>query len=198
MIKGKVVEWNDSKGYGFISALNGELRVFVHISTVQSKGRRPKVDDAVKFEVNEDKKGCYNATNVTILGSSPVSSTIMFSIVYLVLASTAVFILGGEKLFIAAYILMSIVTYVMYAKDKNAAQKGKWRTSENTLHLLSLLGGWMGALYAQNQLRHKSKKQPFKSILWLTIFVNIGAFVWTFTPSGSVFVQNFVSNWFLH
>ncbi|EGR1584654.1 DUF1294 domain-containing protein [Vibrio parahaemolyticus] len=197
-MKGKVVEWNDSKGYGFISALNGELRVFVHISTVQSKGRRPKVDDAVKFEVNEDKKGCYNATNVTILGSSPVSSTIMFSIVYLVLASTAVFILGGEKLFIAAYILMSIVTYVMYAIDKNAAQKGKWRTSENTLHLLSLLGGWMGALYAQNQLRHKSKKQPFKSILWLTIFVNIGAFVWTFTPSGSVFVQNFVSNWFLH
>ena len=196
MIKGKVIEWNDSKGYGFISALNGELRVFVHISTVQSKGRRPKVDDAVKFEVNEDKKGCYNATNVTILGSSPVSSTIMFSIVYLVLASTAVFILGGEKLFIAAYILMSIVTYVMYAIDKNAAQKGKWRTSENTLHLLSLLGGWMGALYAQNQLRHKSKKQPFKSILWLTIFVNIGAFVWTFTPSGSVFVQNFISNWF--
>ncbi|OUD49042.1 hypothetical protein BTA15_23670 [Vibrio parahaemolyticus] len=197
-MKGKVVECNDSKGYGFISALNGELRVFVHISTVQSKGRRPKVDDAVKFEVNEDKKGCYNATNVTILGSSPVSSTIMFSIVYLVLASTAVFILGGEKLFIAAYILMSIVTYVMYAIDKNAAQKAKWRTSENTLHLLSLLGGWMGALYAQNQLRHKSKKQPFKSILWLTIFVNIGAFVWTFTPSGSVFVQNFVSNWFLH
>ncbi|WP_431193411.1 cold-shock protein, partial [Vibrio parahaemolyticus] len=27
MIKGKVIEWNDSKGYGFISALNGELRV---------------------------------------------------------------------------------------------------------------------------------------------------------------------------
>ncbi|WP_198429870.1 cold-shock protein, partial [Vibrio cholerae] len=42
MIKGKVVEWNDSKGYGFISALNGELRVFLHVSTVQSKSRRPK------------------------------------------------------------------------------------------------------------------------------------------------------------
>ncbi|MBE3981447.1 cold shock domain-containing protein, partial [Vibrio parahaemolyticus] len=28
-MKGKVVEWNDSKGYGFISALNGELRVFL-------------------------------------------------------------------------------------------------------------------------------------------------------------------------
>ncbi|WP_229614358.1 DUF1294 domain-containing protein, partial [Vibrio parahaemolyticus] len=68
-----------------------------------------------------------------------VPSTIMFSIVYLVLASTAVFVLGGEKLFIAAYILMSIVTYVMYAIDKNAAQNGKWRTPENTLHLLSLL-----------------------------------------------------------
>ncbi|TOM25692.1 hypothetical protein CGH80_24620, partial [Vibrio parahaemolyticus] len=74
-----------------------------------------KVDDEVKFEVNEDKKRRYNATNVTILGSGSVPSTIMFSIVYLVLASTAVLMLGGEKLFIAVYILMSIVTYVMYA-----------------------------------------------------------------------------------
>jgi uncharacterized membrane protein YsdA (DUF1294 family)/cold shock CspA family protein len=192
MIKGKVVEWNDSKGYGFISALNGELRVFLHISTVQSKGRRPKVGDEVKFDVNEDNKGRYNAANVTFLSTGSIPSTVMFSIVYLVIASSAVFILGGEKLFLAAYIVMSIVTYAVYAIDKNAAQNGKWRTSENTLHLLSLLGGWMGALCAQNQLRHKSQKQPFKSILWLTIFVNIGAFVWTFTPSGSVFVQNLI------
>ncbi|WP_000589660.1 cold-shock protein, partial [Vibrio cholerae] len=107
MIKGKVVEWNDSKGYGFISALNGELRVFLHVSTVQSKSRRPKVDDEVEFEVNEDQKGRYNATNVTILGASTIPSTIIFSFVYLVLASAAVFILGGEKIFIAVYILMS-------------------------------------------------------------------------------------------
>lgn len=112
----------------------------------------------LNLKLTKTKKGRYNATNVTILGSGSVPSTIMFSIVYLVLASTAVFILGGEKLFIAAYILMSIVTYVMYAIDKNAVQNGEWRTLENTLHLLSLLGGWMGALCAQNQLRHKSKK----------------------------------------
>lgn len=196
MIKGKVVEWNDSKGYGFISALNGELRVFLHVSTVQSKSRRPKVDDEVEFEVNENQKGRYNATNVTILGARTIPSTIIFSFVYLVLASAAVFILGGEKIFIAVYILMSLVTYVMYAIDKNAAQHGKWRTPENTLHLLSLFGGWLGALCAQNQLRHKSKKQPFKSILWLTIFANIGAFIWTFTSSGSMFVQNLIDKWF--
>ncbi len=29
----------------------------------------------------------------------------------------------------------------MYIKDKNAAELGKWRTSESTLHTLSLLGG---------------------------------------------------------
>ncbi|MDN3699630.1 cold shock domain-containing protein, partial [Vibrio cortegadensis] len=28
-MKGKITEWNDSKGYGFISALNGNLRVFI-------------------------------------------------------------------------------------------------------------------------------------------------------------------------
>ncbi|ENV4253205.1 DUF1294 domain-containing protein [Vibrio parahaemolyticus] len=190
MIKGKVVEWNDSKGYGFISALNGELRVFLHISTIKGKSRRPKVDDEVKFEISEDKKGRYNATNVTILGLSSIPFPFKFSAAYLLIASAAILILDGEILFIAAYILMSIITYVVYAIDKNAAQNGTWRTSENTLHILSLFGGWLGALCAQHQLRHKSKKQPFKSILWLTIFTNIGAFIWTFTPSGTVFVQS--------
>lgn len=32
------------------------------------------------------------------------------------------------------------------------------RTQESTLHGLSLLGGWPGALIAQQVLRHKSKK----------------------------------------
>ncbi len=77
---------------------------------------------------------------------------------------------------------------------KMQRKKGNWRTPENTLHVLSLLGGWPGALFAQNQFRHKSKKQPFKTILWITIFVNIGAFAWTFTSSGTMFVQNIIGN----
>ncbi|OCH26593.1 hypothetical protein A6E12_12935 [Aliivibrio fischeri] len=193
-MKGRVVEWNDSKGYGFISALNGELKVFLHISTLKNKNRRPKVGDEVSFDINEEIKGRFNANNVSIAGANTIPSTIMFCFIYLVLASVALVMFNGEKMFLVLYLGMSLLTYVMYAIDKNAAKKGNWRTPENTLHVLSLLGGWPGALFAQNQFRHKSKKQPFKTILWITIFVNIGAFAWTFTSSGTMFVQNIIGN----
>ncbi|OCH13504.1 DUF1294 domain-containing protein [Aliivibrio fischeri] len=193
-MKGRVVEWNDSKGYGFISALNGELKVFLHISTLKNKNRRPKVGDEVSFDINEEIKGRFNANNVSIAGANTIPSTIMFCFIYLVLASVALVMFNGEKMFLVLYLGMSLLTYVMYAIDKNAAKKGNWRTPENTLHVLSLLGGWPGALFAQNQFRHKSKKQPFKTILWITIFVNIGAFTWTFTSSGTMFVQNIIGN----
>ncbi|MUJ19442.1 DUF1294 domain-containing protein [Aliivibrio fischeri] len=193
-MKGRVVEWNDSKGYGFISALNGELKVFLHISTLKNKNRRPKVGDEVSFDINEEIKGRFNANNVSIAGANTIPSTIMFCFIYLVLASVALVMFNGEKMFLVLYLGMSLLTYAMYAVDKNAAKKGNWRASENTLHVLSLLGGWPGALFAQNQFRHKSKKQPFKTILWITIFVNIGAFAWTFTSSGTMFMQNIIGN----
>ncbi|OEE18914.1 DUF1294 domain-containing protein [Aliivibrio fischeri] len=193
-MKGRVVEWNDSKGYGFISALNGELKVFLHISTLKNKNRRPKIGDEVSFDINEEIKGRFNANNVSIVGANTIPSTIMFCFIYLVLASVALVMFNGEKMLLVLYLGMSLLTYAMYAVDKNAAKKGNWRTPENTLHVLSLLGGWPGALFAQNQFRHKSKKQPFKTILWITIFMNIGAFAWTFTSSGTMFVQNIIGN----
>lgn len=53
----------------------------------------------------------------------------------------------------------------------------------------ALIGGWPGALIAQNQLRHKSQKQPFKAILWMTIVLNCSAFIWLLTPEGAVYTK---------
>ncbi|WP_368411101.1 DUF1294 domain-containing protein [Gilvimarinus sp. 2_MG-2023] len=55
--------------------------------------------------------------------------------------------------------------------------------------MLALLGGWPGALYAQSRLRHKTIKQPFKTLLWLSILCNIGVLIWTFTPDGTLLVK---------
>ena len=76
--------------------------------------------------------------------------------------------------------IVSLITYIVYAMDKSAAREKRWRTSENTLHVLSLIGGWPGALIAQEKLRHKSKKQSFRMIVWFMIFINIGIFFWFF------------------
>jgi uncharacterized membrane protein YsdA (DUF1294 family) len=78
------------------------------------------------------------------------------------------------------YVIISLLTFIIYAKDKSAAKNGSWRTPESTLHLLSLLGGWPGALIAQQTLRHKFKKESFRSVFWTTAFLNCGVFALLF------------------
>jgi uncharacterized membrane protein YsdA (DUF1294 family) len=65
--------------------------------------------------------------------------------------------------------------------ENAAAQNGDWRTSENSLHLLGLFGGWPGALIAQKFLHHKSKKRSFQVIFWATVLLNCAgalAYAW--------------------
>lgn len=73
---------------------------------------------------------------------------------------------------------MSCVTFIAYAFDKSAAIKGRQRTPEQTLHLLELLGGWPGALIAQNLFRHKSRKASFQIAFWAIVLLNCAALSW--------------------
>lgn len=66
----------------------------------------------------------------------------------------------------------SIAAFVAYAADKSAARNRRWRIRENTLHLLALIGGWPGALLAQNCLRHKSGKKSFLVVFWTSVLLN--------------------------
>ncbi|WP_299263211.1 DUF1294 domain-containing protein [uncultured Psychrosphaera sp.] len=83
-----------------------------------------------------------------------------------------------SEIILGVYLVMSCITFIVYAIDKSAAKKGRWRTKESTLHLLSLAGGWPGAYFAQNILRHKSIKKPFKYIFWVTVLLNVSAIFW--------------------
>ncbi|MDF5014728.1 DUF1294 domain-containing protein [Vibrio parahaemolyticus] len=188
-MKGQILEWNDSKGYGFISVIGDEQKVFIHVSSIKNRGRRPKLNDSVTFEVTKDSKGRLNAENVGIEGVNGFPLTVLFGFSFLVAASASVIVFNGQLVLIPVYLILSTFTYLMFAWDKQAAQNGRWRTPENTLHFLSLIGGWPGALLAQFQLRHKSKKQPFKFMLWVTIALNVSCFVWLLTYSGKNFIQ---------
>ncbi|MEZ5545489.1 MAG: DUF1294 domain-containing protein [Lysobacteraceae bacterium] len=70
------------------------------------------------------------------------------------------------------------MSYAMYALDKAAAGRDARRTSENSLHLADLLGGWPGALIAQQKFRHKTIKQPFQVVFWITVILNIAGAWW--------------------
>ena len=66
----------------------------------------------------------------------------------------------------------SAVTALAWWVDKRAARQGRRRLSERRLLVLSLLGGWPGALLMTGLLRHKTRKQPFAAMLWLCALLN--------------------------
>lgn len=71
----------------------------------------------------------------------------------------------------------SVLSLFAYALDKQAAESGRRRTPERRLHALDLAGGWPGGLLAQQWLRHKTAKGSFIVGFWLTVIVNVAAFV---------------------
>jgi uncharacterized membrane protein YsdA (DUF1294 family) len=77
----------------------------------------------------------------------------------------------------AAYLLLSALCFASYALDKSAARRGERRTPESRLLVLGLVGGWPGAVLAQQWLRHKTVKQPFRGMFWLTVAANIAVFL---------------------
>ncbi|WMD22102.1 DUF1294 domain-containing protein [Achromobacter seleniivolatilans] len=82
-----------------------------------------------------------------------------------------------------AYLALSAITLALYAVDKAAARADRRRISENTLHLFSLVGGWPGALIGQQWLRHKTVKAEFRFVFWITVVINVTAFVLVCTPA---------------
>ena len=76
---------------------------------------------------------------------------------------------------VGAALGLNLFTFLVYASDKSAAQRGMWRTKESHLHLLALAGGWPAAWLAQQMLRHKSQKTEFRAVYALTVLVHCGA-----------------------
>ena len=198
--KGKIASWNDDKGYGFIAPMHGGGQVFAHIKAFANRGRRPAVGDVVTFSMSTDARGRPCAKGATIAGvpktaiskqSNALSNVVATGFLLIVVGAVSVSAIPMPILLL--YLVVSTATFGAYALDKSAAKRGAWRTSESTLHLLALVGGWPGALIAQSRLRHKSRKQPFRAIFLATAAINCAAFIWLFTPEGAKAWQSVVS-----
>ncbi|NQZ89298.1 MAG: DUF1294 domain-containing protein [Colwellia sp.] len=85
---------------------------------------------------------------------------------------------GLHRLILVEYFTLSVFTFLLYAIDKNNAIKGRRRISEKTLQISAALGGWPGALLAQQAFRHKTQKRSFIWVLWLGILINTGVFAY--------------------
>lgn len=188
---GTLSQWDDAKGYGFITPDGGGARLFVHIQAFGMRPHRPFVGERLSFVEGQDAQGKRRAQSVQGLARPAAPAPTRqrdSSQVLLLVPAFAAFVLachvvwGLPNWLWGAYTALSMATFIVYALDKRAAARGEWRVAENTLHALSLAGGWPGALLAQHTLRHKSSKASFRRVYWATVALNLGAFVAVFTP----------------
>lgn len=188
--QGRVVEWNDSRGFGFVVTHGTERRIFLHVRHLtEGQMRRPKPGDILTYKVNQDTRGrpMADAVAFSVTGKARTGRAASYARTGLVEMAVALFgaalvlLASTERLpwlLAAAYVAMSAVTYLAYRCDKQAAMAGRWRTPESSLQALALFCGWPGAWLAQKRLRHKSSKTRFQVVFWIMVALNVAGLLW--------------------
>lgn len=157
--QGRLVEWFDEKGYGFIQPDDAEKeRVFLHIKDFARPGPRPIIGCALEYLVILDERGRFRAQQVTYLKASqtrkaskptkpessfqakPWSAMQMGIVFYFVLMGIMSFMHTLPAYTLLFVLMMNVLSYWLYSQDKEAAQLGNRRVPEQTLHIVSFLG----------------------------------------------------------
>lgn len=203
---GTITSWNDARGFGFIQADQGGPEIFAHIQDFPTGRGRPQAGQRVRFAVEAGRAGKQRASNIVLVSAAraprvsapraarqappretpePWSTASALAIPAFALVYAAVATLWHVPAWVAAlYGAASLLCFGAYALDKSAATAGRRRTPERTLLLLGLVGGWPGALLAQQLLRHKTRKTRFRVAFWATVALNVLAFVALLAPLG--------------
>ena len=194
--QGKLTDWYDERGYGWVIRHGDKQRVYVHISEFVEGQRRPRQGDALIYDVIPGKGGSLAAINIT-LPETLTKRAIKERVGHrhdkraYVVATAAIVVLalltvmGKLSWYVFGwYVLASAIAYATYGADKRAAIAKRRRIPEDQLHLASLVGGWPGALVAQRRFRHKSSKPSFRALFWFTVLVNIAVLVFALLPVG--------------
>ena len=193
--EGLIKSWNDERGFGFIEPAQGGQEIFVHIKSFRQRDGRPQVGQRVTFEVSLNQDGRKRAHAVEPMratraaparrpaGAAQWGTASYFAIPAFLVVYLAAAVAWRVPAWVAGlYAAASVACLLAYAFDKSAAIAGDWRVSEATLLSLGLVGGWPGALVAQQLLRHKSSKASFRSAFWTTVVLNVAGFVLLSSP----------------
>ncbi|WP_378946779.1 DUF1294 domain-containing protein [Mesorhizobium sp. ANAO-SY3R2] len=87
---------------------------------------------------------------------------------------------------VLALLGVNVAAFGAFWWDKRCARAGSWRISESTLLSLALVGGSVGAVCAQHLFRHKTRNEPFRTMLYAIVALQLAAVVvlviWLIAP----------------
>lgn len=192
-LSGLIKQWNDEKGFGFIKS-DHSADVFFHISVLRGDCR-PKIGDKVFYLQKKDAQGRLVAEHVRHMeltvdnpsirkrpSISKFNNTeshiknmwlkLVFFCGLLVLPLLGVsefFVKKNEPWVLGLYVISSVIAFFLYWIDKRKAENNSHRIPEARLHFFESLGGWVGALPAQQIFRHKTRKPSYQIVFWLIV-----------------------------
>jgi uncharacterized membrane protein YsdA (DUF1294 family)/cold shock CspA family protein len=198
-VEGTLTSWDDARGFGFLSPASGRGRVFVHITAFGRGTPRPRVGEAYAYAVDRHGDRRPQAVRVSRTGTtwsppkprSPrpsrrgraaVAAALVASAALVAVALTtggpgssagAPGTVSARWWAVGLLVALNIGTAVAYAVDKRAARRGTRRVPERTLLVCGLVGGWPGAVLAQQLLRHKTGKPAFRRAFALTVAAHL-------------------------
>lgn len=85
------------------------------------------------------------------------------------------------KIFLIYFFTINIIGFLSMGIDKYKAKHNLWRTPENTLLLLSFLGGSIGSFIGMKLFRHKTLHPQFKYGIPAFFIINIICIYFLFT-----------------
>ncbi|MDQ7992777.1 MAG: cold shock and DUF1294 domain-containing protein [Propionicimonas sp.] len=185
-VVGSLASWDDERGFGFIQPNEGGQQVFVHVSGFRERSRHPVTGDVVVFDVVAGDGGRPRAADVQFVDQvvarpGPERSqrgrlrpiALLPVALFAAYLAVAIAVWGVPWWVPAVYLGMSVLTFVLYARDKRLARAGEWRVPEATLQLAGLACGWPGGALAQQFLRHKNRKRSFQLQFWVLAALNV-------------------------
>lgn len=90
------------------------------------------------------------------------------------------------KVFIIIFVLFNLITFLLFGYDKYLARTKRRRISEKTLLTLALIGGSVGAVFAQKIFSHKSRK--YRNLFWIILVVQFVVFeaLWFYSQTAYI------------
>ncbi|MCL9780843.1 cold shock and DUF1294 domain-containing protein [Vibrio sp. S4M6] len=194
-VTGIVTEWNENKGYGYISVNNQPIKIFFHISDFSGHSLRPQVSEHVIFSLTKDNSGNLRAVDI----KRPIvfNFSIALAIWFATMVVGSIYLLNYPIIVIDYLLLISGFTYVLYAFDKSLSSSDNWQVPELVFHVFTLAGGWPGAVLAQSFLRHRPLSLSYLPTFWFTVIANVTLFAWSLSGPGREKLSEVVSWVFL-
>lgn len=187
-VRGRLINWSDERGFGFLAPEGVGQDVFVHASAFTKEGRHIEIGCEYEFSVDIGKDGRPKAKRVTLVVEPKAKPSLSSQILqrgprFLVIPAFLFIVLAIEVVqpvspnWFVIYGVASVACFAGYGLDKQAANQKAWRVSETILLLIGLVGGWPGAIVAQEVFRHKTQKRSFRTLFWMSVAINMAAFV---------------------